>query len=187
VNSRITIPIIIVVFSVMTFSMIPFQQQILENAFAQDDESDTDIEQRLRQKNLGSGESTNFNCVDNTLEGSLSSMSSCRIREPARPPPEEGTLLVEKICAVIPCLATFSIQITGNNPQPPNFVLGPGGSQLVTLGPGHFRIVEGEIGPAPFTTTFSGDCEQTSPGSDEATGTIDPGDELTCTITNTFP
>jgi hypothetical protein len=186
VNSRITIPII-VVFSVMTFSMSPFQQQIQQNAFAQDDESDTDIEQRLRQKNLGSGESTNFNCADNTLEGSPSSLSSCRIREPGSPSPEEGTLLVEKICALIVCLATFSIQITGNNPQPPNLVLGPGGNQLVTLGPGHFRIVEEEIGSVSFTTTFSGDCEQTSPGSDEATGTIDPGDELTCTIINTFP
>ena len=49
--------------------------------------------------------------------------------------------------------------------------------------PGHFRIAEGETGPAPFAATFSGDYEQTSTGSDEATGTIDSGDELTCTIT----
>gem|GEM_PF-2666639 len=51
VNSRITLAII-VVFSVITFSMIPFQQLIQQNAFAQDDESDTDTEQSLRQRTL---------------------------------------------------------------------------------------------------------------------------------------
>ena len=47
---------------VITFSAIPLslQQLHLQNAFAQDD-SQTDTEQRLRQKNTGSGESTNFN------------------------------------------------------------------------------------------------------------------------------
>jgi hypothetical protein len=32
--------------------MIPFQQLIQQNAFAQDDESDTDTEQSLRQRTL---------------------------------------------------------------------------------------------------------------------------------------
>jgi hypothetical protein len=36
-------------------------------AFA--DESETNTEQALKQKNVGSGESTNFNCGENTING----------------------------------------------------------------------------------------------------------------------
>jgi hypothetical protein len=74
VNSRITLAII-VVFSVITFSMIPFQQQIQRNAFAQDDESDTNTEQRLKQKNLGSGESDNFNCAEQLIKAGTDNKS----------------------------------------------------------------------------------------------------------------
>ena len=55
--------------------MIPIQQQIQQNAIAQDDESDTDTEQRLSQKNLGSGESTNFNCADNMIASASESIN----------------------------------------------------------------------------------------------------------------
>jgi hypothetical protein len=33
------------------------------------DESETNTEQKLKQKNVGSGESTNFNCGENTIDG----------------------------------------------------------------------------------------------------------------------
>jgi hypothetical protein len=166
---------------VITFSAIPLslQQLHLQNAFAQDD-SQTDTEQRLRQKNTGSGESANFNCGTNTLKGVPSSLSFCQTGEP----PEGGTLLIEKIC--LPpggeCRLSFGIRVIGNNPQPSDlFFLASGESQLVTLGPGPFSIQEG---PVLGVTTFSGDCDQTAPGSNEATGTINAGQQLTCTITN---
>jgi hypothetical protein len=67
----------------ITFSANPLslQQIYLQNVFAQDDDSQTGIEHRLGQKNLGSDESTNFNCADNTLEGSPSSLSLCQTAE----------------------------------------------------------------------------------------------------------
>jgi hypothetical protein len=85
VNSRITLAII-VVFSVITFSMIPFQQQIWQNTFAQGDESETNAEQRLRQKNLGSGESDNFNCAENLITSASDSIE-CIPSGPAPPTP----------------------------------------------------------------------------------------------------
>jgi hypothetical protein len=33
------------------------------------DESETNTEQKLKQENVGSGESTNFNCGENTIDG----------------------------------------------------------------------------------------------------------------------
>lgn len=77
----LTMSVIIIPFSASPLSL---EQLHLQNVFAQNDESQTGIEQRLGQKNLGSGESTNFNCADNTLQGSL---SLCQTAEP----PEEPT------------------------------------------------------------------------------------------------
>jgi hypothetical protein len=37
-------------------------------AFAEGDESETNTEQKLAQKNVGSGESTNFNCGENNID-----------------------------------------------------------------------------------------------------------------------
>jgi hypothetical protein len=43
------------------------------SAFAYDggDESETNTEQKLKQKNVGSGESTNFNCGENNIDSLL--------------------------------------------------------------------------------------------------------------------
>ena len=71
------------------------------------------------------------------------------------------------------------IQLTGNNPQPSSIAC------LVciidiTIGPGPFTVTaENTLG---VTTSFSGDCRQTAPGSQEATGTIAAGQFLTCNI-----
>ena len=98
-----------------------------------------------------------------------------------------GTLTVRKVCVTIggagTCKPIFNIQVSGNNPNPSSFPLTDGGSQSVTLGSGQFSVVET---PTPgFTTSFSGDCMQATSGSQEATGTICPGQHLICTITNT--
>ena len=37
-------------------------------AFAEGDESETNTEQKLAQKNVGSGASTNFNCGENNID-----------------------------------------------------------------------------------------------------------------------
>jgi hypothetical protein len=110
------------------------------------------------------------------------------------PKPTTTTLEVRKVCLAFripppqpPCSnpqPRFSIQITGNNPHPSTFIITGDSSQLVTLGPGTFTIVESATFTI-FNPTFSGDCMQTAPGSTEATGTISVGQHLTCTITNT--
>jgi hypothetical protein len=49
------------------------------SAFAYDggDESETNTEQKLKQKNVGSGESTNFNCGENSIESGLIDAQLC--------------------------------------------------------------------------------------------------------------
>jgi hypothetical protein len=59
------------------------------------------------------------------------------------------------ICANLP----FAITVTGNNPLPSSFSITGSGSQLVTLGPGNFRI---EMNSS-FPPDFSGDCAEFSP------------------------
>jgi hypothetical protein len=98
------------------------------------------------------------------------------------PTPATGTLLVKKVVkcddkiTVDGCEnAKFNIKVTDTNPVPSSFVLGNGGTQLVTLGAGSTYTVS-EPNHSGFTVKFSGDCP---------TGTIAPGDHKTCTITNT--
>lgn len=57
----------------------------------------------------------------------------------------------------------------------------PDSSQLVTLSPGTFRIVE-TAGFTIINPTFSGDCMQTAPGSTEATRTISVGQHVTVSV-----
>jgi hypothetical protein len=97
------------------------------------------------------------------------------------PTPTTGTLEVKK---VVKCLDTirvdgcqntkFKITVTDTNPNPSEFTLGDGDSQLVTLGAGSTYTVS-EPEHEGFIVKFSGDCP---------TGTIAPGDQKTCTITN---
>jgi hypothetical protein len=82
-------------------------------------------------------------------------------------------------CTVI----TFSITVTGNNPQPPSFNLGDGESKAVTLGPGNFDVRESV--PSGFgAPTFAGSCAQPFQDAHDAVGTISAGQTLTCTISN---
>jgi hypothetical protein len=49
------------------------------SAFANEggDESKTNTEQKLKQKNVGSGESTNFNCGENSIDSGLIDAQLC--------------------------------------------------------------------------------------------------------------
>lgn len=91
--------------------------------------------------------------------------------------PTTGILRIACGSSVLACPGR--IQLTGNNPQESTiacivcFV-------DITIGPGPFTVtVENFLG---VTTTFSGDCRQTAPGSLQATGTIAAGQFLTCNI-----
>jgi hypothetical protein len=90
------------------------------------------------------------------------------------PTPTTATLTVIKVVngTTTATAANFTIQVTGNNPTPANF-LGSATGTDVTLGPGTFNVTETAL--PGFTTTFSSDCS----------GNITAGQHLTCTITNT--
>ncbi|MBV9176319.1 MAG: hypothetical protein JO297_04720 [Nitrososphaeraceae archaeon] len=49
--------------------------------------------------------------------------------------------MLSKICEDL-SLCPAAIHVNGNNAQPSSFALGNGGSQLVTMGPGSFQIVD---------------------------------------------
>jgi hypothetical protein len=87
-----------------------------------------------------------------------------------------ATLTVTKIVSgtttAVP--SQFTIHVSGNNPNPPNF----GGSATgtdVTLISGPFGVTETLPAGTFFTNTTAGDCR----------GTITAGQHLSCTITNT--
>jgi YVTN family beta-propeller protein len=67
----------------------------------------------------------------------------------------------------------FTIQVDGNNPNPSSF---PGDSDgiIVKLDQGKYTV--SESGPSDYTVSKSGSCS----------GTINPGQTKTCTITNTY-
>ena len=101
-----------------------------------------------------------------------------------------GTLFVVVTCARRVCdFFQFNIIVTGNNPKPSSFSFtGGSGSQLVTLGPGSFKITE-SIPPNSFSLLnfeVDGDCmgSQTSPTQAQATGTISAGQHLICVLRN---
>jgi hypothetical protein len=59
----------------------------LTSGFAQGDESETNTEQSIAQKNVGSGESTNNNCGVNSIDARLAIDLTV-----AAPPPNVGTV-----------------------------------------------------------------------------------------------
>ena len=91
--------------------------------------------------------------------------------------------------------SSFNIVITGNNPNPPEF-LGSSVPVVVTLGAGDYEITE-EVPIVSFpdgasitlTTNFAGDCRDVNPNnpqSTEATGTIQAGESQICDISNDY-
>jgi hypothetical protein len=54
-------------------------------AFAQD-ESETNTEQEIKQKNVGSGESTNNNCAQNTIDTTALASVACPVGVPVSAP-----------------------------------------------------------------------------------------------------
>ncbi len=70
----------------------------------------------------------------------------------------------------------FTMNVTGTNVSNPSFPGAESPGTTVTLDAGSFSVSEASGGPANYLATQSGDCS----------GTINVGDTLTCTITNTY-
>jgi hypothetical protein len=84
-KSLMNIPTLLTVIVVAIVIALPPLSPLL--ASASSDESGTNAEQRLGQKNLGSGESTDFNCDENMITSA--SESDCIPSGPAPPTPPE--------------------------------------------------------------------------------------------------
>jgi hypothetical protein len=186
-------------------SMIPITQNSLAH-------KKSDFKQAERDPNTNTNTNTNTNSADSSSSSDATADNTNNINNTATsaqsqeqdacavaltcpegsttvtatppPPPMTGTLEISKVCDPSCPDSTFSITVTDNNPQPSSFNLNNGDTQSVTLGSGSFTVHEDSSG---FTPTFSGDCKQTEPGSEDATGTISAGQTLHCTITNTPP
>jgi hypothetical protein len=57
------------------------------SAYAQGDESETNTEQSIAQKNVGSGESTNNNCALNSIDSTTAATVACPVPGLPAPPP----------------------------------------------------------------------------------------------------
>jgi hypothetical protein len=137
-------------------------------------------------KNKGSASgfdtTTNQEC-ENLICTHPGSGATC-VSEGSQVTPGTGTLLVKKIVECKADMTTsilqdkcpepkdFKITVTGNHPDPASFD-GSSSGTLVTLGIGPYKVTEDEL--KGFDPSFSADCN----------GTIAPGDQKTCTITNT--
>jgi hypothetical protein len=60
----------------------------LTSGYAQGDQSETNTEQSIAQKNVGSGESTNNNCAPNSIDATLAASDFTRVA----PPPNTRTV-----------------------------------------------------------------------------------------------
>jgi hypothetical protein len=147
----------------------------------------TDTIQACKQRGSVSGfDNTAEQECQNVICTHPSSGATC-VSDPGEvtpPTPTTATLLVKK---VVVCPETiivdgcqnkkFNIKVTDTNPDPSSFDLGNGGTQLVTLGAGTYKVSEPEH--TGFNVVFSGDCNA------NGDGTIAAGAHQTCTITNT--
>jgi hypothetical protein len=80
IPTLLTVIVVAIVIALIPLSPLPL------SASSDSDESETNAEQRLRQKNLGSGESDNFNCAENMIT-SASEGIDCIPSGPAPPTP----------------------------------------------------------------------------------------------------
>jgi hypothetical protein len=143
------------------------------------DNSETNTEQSVKQKNTGSGESTNFNCGDNLIDSAVSAICL------AEPPPETATLSVCKETSIENTSPrSFTFTVTGNNPSPQEFVGDDSdGCVDVTIGPGEYAVSEAVDLLAPGVE-ITGNCEQDPLNPQRATGEIQAGETQECRFIN---
>jgi hypothetical protein len=146
------------------------------------DETETSTDQSLAQKNLGSGDSANFNCDENLIKAGVNEQECDAVDS------ESATLSVCKVVLLAPngpSPEDFVFTVRGNSPFPAQF---PGDENCVdvTIGPGEYTV--SEVWPVPFggRTEIEGNCIQDPPVglTQRATGEIQAGETQECRFTN---
>jgi hypothetical protein len=189
-----SIPTLLTVIAVaIVIALIPLSPLPL-SASSDSDETETNAEQRLQQKNLGSGESDNFNCDENMItsaSGVDCIPSGPTAPTPPPPPPTggiSGTVSGEILCGTIAVQRSVFINVFENDDGTVGGIIeiGAGGPLLDVNGgttDGNTFSISGPIGICSGAFTISGDCGtdiMVSYEEDDASGTL-TGD-VECTL-----
>jgi hypothetical protein len=143
------------------------------------DDSETTTEQRLKQKNVGSGESTNFNCGENLIDSAVSAICSA---EPPPQPPETATISVCKETSIENTSPEdFDFTVTGGDPAE---FQGSANCVDVEIGPGEYTVSETAPGNLAPGVEIIGDCEQSLIDPQTAIGEIQAGETQVCRFIN---
>jgi len=188
-------------------ALIPLSQPPLPiSAYSDSDDSETNAEQRLGQKNLGSGESSDFNCAEILIKAGTE--GNCDKESPEEEPPEEGSATLF-VCKVVndpnqefePFDFQFSVTGPGQDIQFPGVPLEdqdadcpPGSSRPGEVVPGEYVIREltSAFVTPPDSIEVEGDCTQIDlpdvGTAAAATVEIQEGETgtLICTFTNNY-
>jgi hypothetical protein len=166
ITTFLTVLVVAIVIALPPLSPLPI--------LASSDDSDTDAEQRLGQKNLGSGESSDFNCDQNMITSA--SESDCIPSGPAppipptppTPPPTggpiiSGTVSGQILCGTIAVQRSVFINVFENDDGTVEGIIEPvaGGPLLDVNGgttDGNTFSISGPIGICGGAFTISGDC-----------------------------
>jgi hypothetical protein len=161
-----------------------FSTTLLASYASDGDDSETNTEQSVKQKNTGSGDSDNFNCGENLIDSGVSVI--CLAEPPPPPPPETATLSVCKKMTInsLGRPDQFTFTVTGNGPEPAQF-LGDPNCVEVTIGPGEYAVSEVNMaGGALISVSIEGQCIQDPNNRLRATGEIQAGETQECRFTN---
>jgi hypothetical protein len=202
-NSLMSIPTLLTVIVVaIVIALIPLSQPPSPiSAYSDSDETETSTDQSLAQKNVGSGDSANFNCAEILIKAGTD--VNCD-EESEDEPPEEGsaTLFVCKVVQgqppngeFIPFDFDFAVtgpsvdaQIPGGPLDDPDPVCPPGAGLPGEVAPGQYQIreIDNSAIPDPVSIEADGDCIQDPNNPLIATVEIQEGETLTCTFTNIY-
>jgi hypothetical protein len=197
IRSIPTLLTVIVVAGVI--ALIPLSQPPLPiSAYSDSDESETNTDQSLAQKNVGSDDSANFNCAETLIKAGAD--DNCD-NESTEEPPEEGSATLF-VCKVVegnqefePFDFEFLVTGPGINEQfpggpidDPDPVCPPGLGLPGEVAPGEYQIMEIDNPgiPDPDSIEVEGDCIQDPNNPRIATVEIQEGETLTCTFTNIY-
>jgi hypothetical protein len=166
--------------------LLPFQ---LNSIYA--DESETNTEQGLSQENIGSEDSSNVNCGQNSISGSASTV--CENSLPRNTRPDSGILEIIKIVncprgfeEICPMPEDFGLILRIDTEEGRFFVLVPGSRSGITIAipasilPADYTIEEIREPPTPaglaLESEKSGSCD----------GILQPGERVICIVKNIF-
>jgi hypothetical protein len=168
IPTSLTVLVIAAVIALLPLSPLPIS--------AYSDDSETNTEQRLKQKNVGSGESSNFNCGENLIDSAMSAICL------AEPPPETATLSVCKETSIENTSPEdFDFTVTGGDPAE---FQGSANCVDVEIGPGEYTVSEIAPGNLAPGVEIIGDCEQSLIDPQTAIGEIEAGETQVCRFIN---